>query len=97
LLSYVCSTQAETARLRHLDLRLLTHRGGDADLRGLFSPENPPMRSDGKWGLPPGVMIPPHTHSREHERNYVSKGELTCDVGGEIAVAQAGSSVVRHR
>jgi quercetin dioxygenase-like cupin family protein len=44
-----------------------------------------------------GVMIPPHTHSPEHERNYVSKGELTCDVGGEIAVAQAGSSVVKHR
>jgi quercetin dioxygenase-like cupin family protein len=20
-----------------------------------------------EWGLPPGVMIPPHTHSREHE------------------------------
>ena len=50
-----------------------------------------------EWGLPPGVMIPPHTHSPEHERNYVSKGELTCDVGGEIAVAQAGSSVVKHR
>ena len=50
-----------------------------------------------EWGLPLGVMIPPHTHSREHEHNYVSKGELTCDVGGEIAVAKAGSSVVKHR
>jgi quercetin dioxygenase-like cupin family protein len=50
-----------------------------------------------EWGLPPGVMIPPHTHSREHERNYVSKGELTCDVGGAIVVAQAGLYVVRHR
>jgi quercetin dioxygenase-like cupin family protein len=50
-----------------------------------------------EWGLPSGVMIPPHTYSREHERNYVSKGELTCDVGGEIEVAQAGSSMVKHR
>ena len=50
-----------------------------------------------EWGLAPSVMIPPHTHRPEHEHNYVSKGELTCDVGGEIAVAQAGSSVVKHR
>jgi uncharacterized cupin superfamily protein len=50
-----------------------------------------------EWGLPHGVMVPPHTHSREHECNYVLKGELTCDVGGEIVVAQAGSCVVRHR
>ena len=46
-----------------------------------------------EWGLPPGVMIPPHTHSREHECNYVLKGELTCDVGGEIVVAPVGSYV----
>jgi quercetin dioxygenase-like cupin family protein len=44
-----------------------------------------------EWGLPPGVMIPLQTHSREHECNYVLKGELTYDVGGEIVVAQAGS------
>jgi quercetin dioxygenase-like cupin family protein len=46
-----------------------------------------------EWGLPPGVMIPPHTHSQEHECNYVLKGELTCDVGGEIVVAPVGSYV----
>src|SRR5215217_3800332 len=50
-----------------------------------------------EWGLPPGVMIPPHTHSREHECNYVLKGELTCDVGGEIVVAPVGSYVVKPR
>jgi quercetin dioxygenase-like cupin family protein len=50
-----------------------------------------------EWGLPPGVMIPPHTHSREHECSYVLKGELTCDVGGEIVVAPVGSYVVRPR
>jgi oxalate decarboxylase/phosphoglucose isomerase-like protein (cupin superfamily) len=43
------------------------------------------------------VMIPPHTHSREHECNYVLKGELTCDVGGEIVVAPVGSYVVKPR
>jgi quercetin dioxygenase-like cupin family protein len=50
-----------------------------------------------EWGLPPGVMIPPHTHSREHECSYVLKGELTCDVGGEIVVAPAGSYVIKPR
>jgi quercetin dioxygenase-like cupin family protein len=50
-----------------------------------------------EWGLPPGVMIPPHTHSREHECSYVLKGELTCDVGGEIVVAPVGSYVVKPR
>jgi quercetin dioxygenase-like cupin family protein len=50
-----------------------------------------------EWGLPPGVMIPPHTHTREDECNYVLKGELTCDVGGEIIVAPVGSYVLKPR
>ena len=50
-----------------------------------------------EWGLPPGQMIPPHTHSREHECNFVRKGELTSDVGGEIVVAPVGSYVVKPR
>lgn len=50
-----------------------------------------------EWGLSPGVLIPPHTHSREHECNYVLQGELTCDIGGEIVVAPVGSYVVKPR
>ncbi len=62
----------------------------------------PPERFGGaltiiEWGLPPGAMIPPHTHSREDECNFVLEGELTCDVGGEIWVAPAGSYVVKPR
>ena len=34
-------------------------------------------------GLPPGEMIPPHTHAREDECAFVLEGELTFDVGGE--------------
>src|SRR5215218_3343500 len=47
-----------------------------------------------EWGLPPGQMIPPHTHTREDECNAVLKGQLTCDVGGEIVVAPVGSYVL---
>jgi quercetin dioxygenase-like cupin family protein len=50
-----------------------------------------------EWGLPPGMMIPPHTHTREDECNFVLEGELTCDVGGEIVVAPAGSYVLKPR
>lgn len=50
-----------------------------------------------EWGLPPGAMIPPHTHSREDECSFVLEGELTCDVGGEIGVAPAGSYVLKPR
>ena len=62
----------------------------------------PPERFGGaltiiEWGLPPGEMIPPHTHSREDECNFVLEGELTCEVGGEIVVAPAGSFVVKPR
>jgi quercetin dioxygenase-like cupin family protein len=50
-----------------------------------------------EWGLPPGMMIPPHTHTREDECNFVLKGELTCDVGGQIVVAAVGSYVLKPR
>jgi quercetin dioxygenase-like cupin family protein len=47
--------------------------------------------------LPPGAMIPPHTHTREDECNFVLEGELTFDIEGEIVVASAGSFVVKPR
>ena len=50
-----------------------------------------------EWGLPPGQMIPPHTHTREDECNMVLEGQLTCDVGGEIVVAPVGSYVLKPR
>ena len=46
-------------------------------------------------GLPPGEMIPPHTHAREDECAFVVlEGELTFDVGGKIVFAPAGSFVI---
>ena len=50
-----------------------------------------------EWGLPPGRMIPPHTHAREDECSYVLEGELMCYVGGEVVLAPAGSYVVKPR
>jgi quercetin dioxygenase-like cupin family protein len=47
--------------------------------------------------IPPGDMIPPHTHAREDECAFVLEGELTFDVGGEIVVARAGSFVLKPR
>ncbi len=50
-----------------------------------------------EWSLPPGEMIPPHTHAREDECTFVLEGELTCLVGDEIVVAPVGSYVVKPR
>jgi quercetin dioxygenase-like cupin family protein len=50
-----------------------------------------------EWGLPPGQMIPPHTHSREDECSFVLEGELTCYVGGEVVLAPTGSYVLKPR
>src|SRR5918997_661622 len=50
-----------------------------------------------EWGLPPGDMIPPHTHANEDECSFVLEGELTCYVGGEVIVAPVGSYVLKPR
>ena len=50
-----------------------------------------------EWYLPPGEMIPPHTHAREDEYSYVLQGDLTCYVGGEVLVAPTGSYVIKPR
>jgi quercetin dioxygenase-like cupin family protein len=47
--------------------------------------------------IPPGDMIPPHTHTREDECAFVLEGELTFDVGGRIVIAPAGSFVLKPR
>jgi quercetin dioxygenase-like cupin family protein len=47
--------------------------------------------------IPPGDMIPPHTHTREDECAFVLEGELTYDVGGQIVVAPAGAFVLKPR
>jgi quercetin dioxygenase-like cupin family protein len=48
-----------------------------------------------EWGLPPGEMIPPHTHAREDECSFVLEGKMMCYVGGEIVLAQEGSYVIK--
>jgi quercetin dioxygenase-like cupin family protein len=50
-----------------------------------------------EWGLPPGELIPPHTHANEDECSYVLQGQLTCYVGGAIVVAPRGSYVIKPR
>ena len=50
-----------------------------------------------EWGLPPGRMIPPHTHDREDEYMFVLEGEVTCFVGGEVLAAPIGSLVLKPR
>ena len=73
----------------HLPVLEIVHKVTAQDSGGSLTIE--------EWGLPPGVMIPPHTHTREDECNFVLEGELTCDVGGEIVVAPVGSYVLKPK
>jgi quercetin dioxygenase-like cupin family protein len=73
----------------HLPILDIAHKVTAEDLGGAFTII--------EVGFPPGEMIPPHTHTREDECNFVLEGELTFDVGGEIVVAPAGSFVVKPR
>jgi quercetin dioxygenase-like cupin family protein len=100
---YAKSKEEHTVATRGDEMKLFTAPGEGAHLPVLDIVHKVTAdRSGGtltveEWGLPPGMMIPPHTHTREDECNFVLRGELTCDVGGEIVVAPAGSYVLKPR
>jgi mannose-6-phosphate isomerase-like protein (cupin superfamily) len=73
----------------HLPILDITHKVTSESFGGAFTII--------EAGIPPGEMIPPHTHTREDECNFVLEGELTFDIGGEIVVAPAGSFVIKPR
>ena len=73
----------------HLPVLDITHKVTAESLGGAFTII--------EVGLPPGQMIPPHTHARQEECAFVLEGELTFDVGGEIVLALAGSFVLKPR
>lgn len=47
--------------------------------------------------IPPGVLVTPHTHSREDECSYILDGALTYLVGDEEIEVCAGSYVAKPR
>jgi quercetin dioxygenase-like cupin family protein len=46
-----------------------------------------------EYRLEPGRLVPPHTHSREHEVSYVLDGEIGLRIGADELTAAAGSVV----
>ena len=73
----------------HLPVLDITHKVIAEDFGGAFTIT--------EAGLPPGEMIPPHTHAREDECDFVLEGEMKCDVGGQVVVAPAGSYILKPR
>ena len=73
----------------HLPILDITHKVTTESFGGAFTSI--------EARLPPGEMIPPRTHIREDECNFVLEGELTFDIGGEIVVATVGSFVLKPR
>ncbi|MFN2581948.1 MAG: cupin domain-containing protein [Candidatus Dormibacteria bacterium] len=47
--------------------------------------------------MPPGHVIPPHTHTHEDELTIVLEGELSVELGGERTVARTGWIVLKPR
>ena len=47
--------------------------------------------------FPPGMFIPPHTHTHEDEVTVVLSGALTIDIGGQLSTAPAGAFVIKPR
>lgn len=48
--------------------------------------------------LEPGFLgAPPHRHQREDETSYVLEGELTAQIGDEVATVRDGSIIVKPR
>ncbi|MEO7235913.1 MAG: cupin domain-containing protein, partial [Lapillicoccus sp.] len=47
--------------------------------------------------IPPGVLVTPHTHTREDECSYILDGTLVYLVGDEEVEVTAGAYVVKPR
>jgi quercetin dioxygenase-like cupin family protein len=47
--------------------------------------------------IPPGALVPPHTHTREDECSYVISGRVMVQVGEDVVTADAGSYVIKPR
>ena len=73
----------------HLPILGITHKVTAEGFSGAFTSI--------QASIPPGDMVPPHTHTHEDECAFVLEGELTFDVGGELVVAPAGSFVLKPR
>jgi quercetin dioxygenase-like cupin family protein len=43
--------------------------------------------------IPPGTVVPPHSHEREDETFYILEGEFRCQVGREVRRVRPGDVV----
>jgi quercetin dioxygenase-like cupin family protein len=47
--------------------------------------------------IDPGVLVPPHTHTREDEFSYVLEGEVGARIGDQVLQATPGCYIVKPR
>ncbi len=47
--------------------------------------------------IEPGIIVPPHTHTREDEFSYVLEGEVGARIGDQVLQATPGCYIVKPR
>lgn len=73
----------------------INHPKNGAEMRiKIFSADSGGLYSMMETVLPPGAIVPLHTHANEVENNLILAGTLTMEIGDDIYFAEAGSYVV---
>ncbi len=47
--------------------------------------------------IDPGILVPPHTHTREDEFSYVLEGEVGARIGDQVLQATPGCYIIKPR
>ncbi len=76
---------------------LSLHGGGSGTDFKLWSEATGGILSVVEHPIDPGVLVPPHIHSREDQTSYVIEGEVNILVGEDVLRCTEGSYVFKPR
>jgi quercetin dioxygenase-like cupin family protein len=73
------------------------HAGGSGTDFKLWSEDTGGLLSIVEHPIDPGVLVPPHVHSREDQTTYVVEGTVNILVGDSVTRCEAGAYVFKPR
>ena len=86
-----------TSTVIHVGEGRSLHGGGSGTDFKLWSEATGGVLSIVEHPIDPGVLVPPHVHSREDQTSYVIEGEVRVLVGETVLRCAAGSYVFKPR